>query len=78
MTREDVREKLFSHLQAHGKATNLDPIDRLDGDKNLFQRVRQTLILDDPVRDHEDIGLVYIGLESGDNADPPTTKLSAP
>jgi WD40 repeat protein len=69
MTREEARETILSHLRTHGKATNLDLIDRLDGDESLFQRVRQSLILDDLVDDHKGAGLIYAG--NGDVEDPP-------
>jgi hypothetical protein len=71
MTREDARETILSHLRTHGKATNLDLIDRLDGDESLFRRVRQSLILDDLVDDHKGAGLIYVGPGNGDVEDPP-------
>jgi WD40 repeat protein len=71
MTREDARETILSHLRTHGKATNLDLIDRLDGDESLFRRVRESLILNDLVDDHKGAGLIYVGTGNGDVGDPP-------
>jgi WD40 repeat protein len=61
MTFEDAQASVLSHLRARGKATNYDLIDLLGGDESLFQRIRQTLILDDLAEDYKGAGLVYTG-----------------
>ena len=63
MTRSEAREVILAHLQSQdeGKATNSDLIDEIGGDEDLFQRVREDLILGDLAEDYKGAGLKYIG-----------------
>jgi hypothetical protein len=69
MTFEDAQASVLSHLRARGKATNCDLIDLLGGDESLFQRIRQTLILDDLAEDYKGAGLVYVASEESTSPD---------
>ena len=63
MTRDEAREAILSHLRNHGKAAHLDLID-LVGEETLYQRIRQTLILEDVAEEHKHVGLRYLGSDN--------------
>jgi tetratricopeptide (TPR) repeat protein len=58
---DSPEKRLTSYLRDRGKATNKEMIDVIGGDRKLFERVRETLILDAVAGDDADgVGLVYI------------------
>jgi tetratricopeptide (TPR) repeat protein len=69
MTFEDAQASVLSHLRARGKASNYDLIELLGGDESLFQRIRQTLILDDLAEDYKGAGLAYVASEESTSPD---------
>jgi WD40 repeat protein len=60
MNHDDSKQIILQLLQQKGKATNKEMI-RLVGNEELFEEIRQELILDDLARDKAGVGLEYIG-----------------
>src|SRR6266540_3089776 len=56
-----ARENVLSILREKGKARNSELIRAVDGDADLFNEIREDLILEDLAEDKKGVGLVYIG-----------------
>ncbi|HGE72861.1 TPA: TIR domain-containing protein, partial [Candidatus Poribacteria bacterium] len=57
---DKAKELIIELLRKNGKAKNSEMIDLLDGDRELFERVREDLIFDDIAKDKDNVGLIYI------------------
>ena len=55
-----AKELIIELLRKNRKARNSEMIDLLDGDRELFERVREELIFDDIAKDKDNVGLIYI------------------
>jgi tetratricopeptide (TPR) repeat protein len=51
---------LTAYLRDIGRATNREMVDFLDSDRELFERVREALILDGVASDMKGVGLIYL------------------
>ena len=60
MNYEDARHALIRLLQERGQATNIAMHRALDGDVELFEEIREELILEDIARDKDGVGLLYV------------------
>jgi len=58
---EDAKNTILHLLQSKGKATNRQMIRAIGGDKELFEDIREALILDDLAKDKDGVGLEYTG-----------------
>jgi len=70
---EEAKTRILGVLVDEGRAINDEMIKLLDGDKELFSAVRQTLIMEDLADDKKGVGLVYTG-PSGSKVEASTTK----
>jgi len=64
---------LTAYLRDNGRATNRDMIEFLGSDGELFERVREALILDGVAGDKQGVGLVYLSdvTDAGERLLPP-------
>lgn len=65
------KEQLTEYLRGRGKATNREMIDVLGGDRELFERAREALILDEVADDRKGVGLVFRAKAGADAASTP-------
>ncbi|MDY6990290.1 MAG: TIR domain-containing protein [Thermodesulfobacteriota bacterium] len=61
MNLDEAKQAILQLLRDKGKATNRQMIRAIGEDRELFEEVREELILDDLAKDKEGVGLVYIG-----------------
>ena len=57
MTPDQARHAILNLLKEQDKAINLDLVDALGGNEELFERVKQRLILDEEAEDFKGVGL---------------------
>lgn len=60
MNFDAAKSIIVKHLQQQKKATNSNMIELIGGDKMLFEKIREELILDDIAEDKKGVGLIYI------------------
>lgn len=73
-----AREKVLNLLKETGRAKNSDMVAVLDGDKELFESVREDLLFDDLADDKKGVGLVYTGPEQTHADDDNSETISVP
>lgn len=67
MTFENALNKVLNYLRENHGATNSVLVELIDGDTDLFEKIREHLIFNDLAEDKKGVGLVY--LKSGEPLD---------
>jgi WD40 repeat protein len=60
MNFDDALKKILTHLKEYHGATNRELIDLVEGDNDLFEKVREHLIFKDMAEDKKGVGLLYL------------------